>query len=447
MLTDAERAPPAPRVALHNNPKFRALFYQLVLLAAVLWFGYEFALNAKANLDAQKIASGFGFLDHTAGFGVSQSLIPYSEQDSYRRVFLVGLLNTLLVAAVGIVFATVLGFLIGIARLSPNWLLARLAGGYVELIRNLPLLFQILFWYLAVLGTLPGPRQSLSLLGEVFVNNRGIFVPRPVFGAGSQFVLAVLLLAIAATIWLRIWAGRRQNRTGQPFPVLWSGLGLIVGAPAVVLVLLGFPITFEVPQLRGFNFVGGIRLIPEFVALLIALTTYTAAFIAEVVRAGILAVSRGQTEAASALGLRRGLTLASRRRAAGAARDRAAADQPVSQPDQELLARGRDRLSRPVRGVRRHDAQPDRPGDRDHRHHHGGLSRPLAGHQRADELVQRPYPGDGALMAMDAQSSYLRRAIAEPEPPPTASRGAVGWLRQRLFAGPLNTVLTIVSSR
>jgi len=309
VLTDTERAPPTPRVALHNNPKFRALFYQLVLLAAVLWFGYEFALNAKANLDAQKIASGFGFLDNTAGFGVSQSLIPYSEQDTYRRVFFVGLLNTLLVAGVGIVFATLLGFLIGIARLSPNWLLARLAGGYVELIRNLPLLFQILFWYLAVLGTLPGPRQSLSLLGEVFINNRGIFVPRPVFGAGSEFVLVVLLLAIAATIWLRIWATRRQLRTGQPFPVLWSGLGLIVGAPAVVLVLLGFPITFEVPQLRGFNFVGGIRLIPEFIALLIALTTYTAAFIAEVVRAGILAVSHGQTEAASALGLRRGLTL------------------------------------------------------------------------------------------------------------------------------------------
>jgi general L-amino acid transport system permease protein len=309
LLTDTERAPPTPRVALHNNPKVRAFFYQLVLLAAVLWFGYEFALNAKANLDAQKIASGFGFLDQSAGFGVSQSLIPYSEQDTYRRVFFVGLLNTLLVSGVGIVLATVLGFLIGIARLSPNWLLARLAGGYVELIRNLPLLFQILFWYLAVLGTLPGPRQSLSLFGEVFINNRGILVPRPIFGAGSELVLAVLLLAILATIWLRVWATRRQNRTGEPFPVLWTGLGLIIGVPAVVLVLLGFPITFEVPQLRGFNFVGGIRLTPEFIALLIALTTYTAAFIAEVVRAGILAVSSGQTEAAFALGLRRGLTL------------------------------------------------------------------------------------------------------------------------------------------
>jgi general L-amino acid transport system permease protein len=309
LLTDTERAPPTPRVALHNNPKVRAFFYQLVLLAAVLWFGYEFALNAKANLDSQKIASGFGFLDQAAGFGVSQSLIPYSEQDTYRRVFFVGLLNTLLVSGVGIVLATVLGFLIGIARLSPNWLLARLAGGYVELIRNLPLLFQILFWYLAVLGTLPGPRQSLSLFGEVFINNRGILVPRPIFGAGSEFVLVVLLLAIAATIWLRIWAVRRQNRTGEPFPMLWTGLGLVIGAPALVLALLGFPITFEVPQLRGFNFVGGIRLTPEFIALLIALTTYTAAFIAEVVRAGILAVSPGQTEAAFALGLRRGLTL------------------------------------------------------------------------------------------------------------------------------------------
>ena len=153
--------------------------YQLVLLAAVLWFGYEFVLNAKANLDAQNITSGFGFLDQTAGFGVNQSLIPYDESDTYGRVFLVGLLNTLLVAGLGIVLATILGFVIGIARLSPNWLVARLAGGYVELIRNLPLLFQILFWYLAVLGTLPGPRQSISLFGEIFLNNRGIILPAP----------------------------------------------------------------------------------------------------------------------------------------------------------------------------------------------------------------------------------------------------------------------------
>jgi general L-amino acid transport system permease protein len=306
---ETELALAPPRVPLHNHPTARALFYQLLLLIAVLWFGYQFALNARANLAALGITSGFGFLDTTAGFGVNQSLIPYNEADTYARVFVVGLLNTLLVAGVGIVLATVLGFCIGIARLSPNWLVARLGGGYVELIRNLPLLFQMLFWYLAVLGALPGPRQSVSLLGEVFLNNRGIIVPAPVFGEGAGWVVGALVIGMVATIVLRVWARRRQDRTGRPFP-LWSvSLALIVGLPLVTLAALGFPISFETPVLRGFNFVGGVRLLPEFVALLIALTTYTAAFIAEVVRGGILAVPRGQSEAAAALGLRRGLTL------------------------------------------------------------------------------------------------------------------------------------------
>jgi general L-amino acid transport system permease protein len=298
-----------PRVPVYNNPKARALAYQLVLLVAVGAFGYAFALNARANLAAQHITSGFGFLDNTAGFGINQTLIAYNETDTYARVFVVGLLNTMLVAGLGIVLATVLGFLVGIARLSPNWLVARLAGGYVELIRNLPLLFQILFWYLAVLGTLPGPRQSLSLLGEVFLNNRGIIVPAPVIGEGAGWVIGAAAFGLVASFVLRIWARRRHDRTGRRFPMLWAGLGLIIALPFVVLVATGFPIGFERPQLRGFNFVGGVRLIPEFVALLFALTTYTAAFIAEVVRAGLLAVPRGQTEAASALGLRRGLTL------------------------------------------------------------------------------------------------------------------------------------------
>jgi general L-amino acid transport system permease protein len=298
-----------PRVAIYNRPKIRAVCYQLVLLAAVLWLGFEFALNAKANLDAQKIASGFGFLDNTAGFGINQSLIPYNESDTYRRVFFVGLLNTLLVAAIGVVLATILGFFVGIARLSRNWLVARLAGGYVELIRNLPLLFQILFWYLAVLGTLPAPRQSISLFGEIFLNNRGIIVPAPVAREGAGAVIAVFALSVIATIALRLWAKRRQIGTGRQFPLFWSGLALVAGPPLVALVAMGFPIGFERPELRGFNFVGGVRLLPEFVALLLALTTYTAAFIAEIVRAGVLAVPRGQTEAAFALGLRRGWTL------------------------------------------------------------------------------------------------------------------------------------------
>jgi general L-amino acid transport system permease protein len=305
--SEAARGP--PRTAFYNNPRIRAALYQVVLLVLVLWLAYQFALNAYANLQAQKIATGFGFLENTAGFGIGQSLIPYSESDTYGRVFLVGLLNTLLVAGIGIVLATILGFLVGIARLSSNWLIARLAGAYVEVIRNLPLLFQILFWYLAVLGALPGPRQSLSLFGEFFLNNRGMFVPRPVFGSGTEYVLLAAVIGIGAVIALRVWARRRQERTGEQFPVLSTALALIVGLPLLTAVAAGFPIGLEHPQLRGFNFVGGLRVSPEFVALLLALVTYTAAFIAEIVRAGILAVSRGQTEAAYSLGLRPGPTL------------------------------------------------------------------------------------------------------------------------------------------
>lgn len=309
MAGETGRMPAAPRVAWYNNPKLRGTAYQLVILAVLLWCGYLFALNAKANLEAQKIASGFGFLDHTAGFGINQTLIEYHEAHTYARVFWVGLLNTLLVSGLGILFATILGFVIGIARLSPNWLVARLAGGYVELIRNLPLLFQILFWYLAVLSALPGPRQSLSLFGQIFLSNRGILLPRPVPGDDFLYVAGAFALGLAGTIMLALWGRGRQARTGQPFALFWLALVLIVGLPLLTFFLLGAQLTLEQPRLQGFNFVGGLRLIPEFVALLIALVTYTAAFIAEIVRAGILAVPRGQTEAAAALGLRRGQIL------------------------------------------------------------------------------------------------------------------------------------------
>jgi general L-amino acid transport system permease protein len=297
------------RFSFYNNQKFRAALYQLALLCTLAALAWIFETNARTNLAAQGFSSGFDFLGQTAGFGVSQSLISYQETDSYGRVFLVGLLNTLLVAGIGIVLATLLGFVIGIARLSPNWLLARLAGGYVEVIRNLPLLFQILFWYLAVLGSLPSPRASYSLFGVIYLNNRGIIVPAPVARSGAVYALGALVLSILATFALRAWAARRRTLTGRPFPVLWVGAGFIAGAMLLAVVAFGMPIAFEPPELRGFNFVGGLRLIPEFVALLIALSTYTAAFIAEIVRAGILSVPRGQTEAALALGLRRGTML------------------------------------------------------------------------------------------------------------------------------------------
>jgi general L-amino acid transport system permease protein len=334
------------KIAFYNNPRFRSAFYQLAVLAAVIWFGVEFAINARANLEAQSVRFGLRFLDDPAGFGISQTLISYSEQDTYGRVFFVGLLNTLLVAALGIVFATILGFVIGLARLSPNWLVARLAGGYVELIRNLPLLFQILFWYLAVLLAAPGPRQSIGIglqplfvfaadgfaylerfgapgvmaqwwrsLAEwigppaVYLNNRGVIMPRAIFGEGSGIVAAALVIAILAVIGLRAWARRRQDATGARFPVLSTAMALLIGLPALAMLAVGSPVSFDMPQLRGFNFVGGTAVIPEFTALLIGLTTYTAAFIAEVVRAGVLAVPKGQTEAATALGLRRNTIL------------------------------------------------------------------------------------------------------------------------------------------
>jgi general L-amino acid transport system permease protein len=228
---------------------------------------------------------------------------------TFGRAFWVGLLNTLLVAAIGIVIATILGFMVGIARLSRNWLVAHLAGGYVELIRNVPLLLQLLFWYNAVLKSLPEIRGSVKLPGDAILNNRGLFLPRPEFAPQFGIVVATLIAGIIAALVVRIAAGRRHDRTGKEFPTLWSTLGLVVGLPLIAFVLAGMPLTFSAPQTGRFNVSGGMEILPEFAALVLALSVYTAAFIAEVVRAGILAVSSGQIEAAHALGLRSAATL------------------------------------------------------------------------------------------------------------------------------------------
>jgi general L-amino acid transport system permease protein len=282
---------------------------QILFVAVLAWIGYEIVANARANLQAQRITSGFEFLNNTAGFDVSQNLIPYSGSDTYTRVFLVGLVNTLVVAIIGIFFATIIGFIVALGRLSPNWLLSRISGGYVELIRNLPLLFQILFWYLAVLAALPNPRQSVSLFGVFFLNNRGLVVPKPVADPGLEpFALAVLV-GIVASLLLRRYARRQLFDSGRRITIWPYVLGLLIGLPLVTALIFGAPVSFEIPELKGFNFSGGSRLIPEFVALLVALSTYTAAFIAEIVRAGIQSVHKGQMEAGSSLGLSRGATL------------------------------------------------------------------------------------------------------------------------------------------
>jgi general L-amino acid transport system permease protein len=298
-----------PKAPLLYNPKVRSIAYQAVLCAVIVFLAWSAIHNAAENLARAKIASGFGFWETTAGFDISQTLIEYQATSTYGRAFWVGLINTLVVAGLGIVLATILGFLIGIARLSKNWLLARMAGFYVETIRNIPLLLQLLFWYNAVLKALPGTRESLAIPGGGFLNNRGLFLPQPVFEPAARFALLVLVLGIVASIGYRVWARRRQMRTGQQAPVLWITLGLVVALPLAVLALSGFPVSFNFPEAGRFNMRGGLEMLPEFMALLFGLVIYTAAFIAEVVRAGIRSVSRGQTEAAYSLGLRPGPTL------------------------------------------------------------------------------------------------------------------------------------------
>jgi general L-amino acid transport system permease protein len=313
MAVEARKPPPQfvarLRRALGGRAGWSGFALQILFVAALAWIAYEIVANARANLEAQRITSGFGFLSNTAGFDVSQSLIPYSGSDTYTRVFFVGLLNTLLVAVIGIFFATIIGFLVGLGRLSPNWLLSRVAGAYVELVRNLPLLFQILFWYLAVLSTLPNPRQSISLFGSFFLSNRGIVIPKPIGHEGLTAFVIAIVIAIAASLALRSYARRLLFQSGKLLRIWPYVLGLLIGLPLLTALLFGKPVTFEIPELKGFNFSGGSRVIPEFVALTVALSTYTAAFIAEIVRAGVLSVHKGQMEAGSSLGLSRGSNL------------------------------------------------------------------------------------------------------------------------------------------
>jgi general L-amino acid transport system permease protein len=306
-----DRAPErtASATSFLYRPEVRQGIYQAVLVVVLVAVFYMLITNTAANLRKQNIASGFGFIHRTAGFDVSQTLIAYDNSMTYGRVFIVGLLNTLLVAGFGIVLSTVLGFIIGIARLSSNWLVARLATVYVELIRNVPALLQLFFWYFAVLKALPLPRQSLALPGGGFLNVRGLYLPAPVPQPGFDLVWLALLSAIVVSVVVALVARRRQLLTGKRFPVLWTTLGLITLVPFGAFIVLGRPLSFDYPELNGFNFRGGVVLQPEFVALLLGLSIYTASFIAEIVRSGIMGVTKGQKEAALAIGLSKSQSL------------------------------------------------------------------------------------------------------------------------------------------
>ncbi len=313
MASAADQAP--ARASLFYDPKVRGLFFQGVLVLIIGFLAYEAVTNAVRNLRSAGIASGFGFLNNAAGFDVSQKLIPFSSAgSSYGEAFVVGLLNTLLVAAIGIVLATILGFAIGVARLSSNWVVAKVAMVYVEIVRNLPLLLQLLFWYNAVLAPLPAPRQSISFGAGFYLNNRGLFFPRPILNDAAWLIPFALVVGVTIWFLFRTWARRKQAKTGKQYPIGLVGFGAILGLPILVWLALAAigganPITFDIPEQQRFNLRGGMQVFPEFVALLVGLVTYTAGFIAEVVRAGILAVSRGQTEAAYSLGLPPGRTL------------------------------------------------------------------------------------------------------------------------------------------
>ncbi len=363
-----------PQTSLLYDPRVRSLVVQGVLLGLLVWVAYEVVQNTAANLARLNQNFGWGFLTTTAGFDIIQRPVFYSNVSTYGRALFVGFLNTLIVAALGIIAATVLGFVVGIMRLSRNFVISGVATVYVECIRNVPLLLQILIWYSAVLKPLPNPRQAIDLgiplpgsgfwvfvpllaltvygfvrvfqqtadgmkrlaatvglfiafgllvgltgkwIGPVFsviplggfLSNRGLMLPRPLFEEGAVAIALALAAAIVTAFFVRLWARRRQEETGAQFPVLWTNVALIIGLPLLAAVLSGIPVSLEYPELQGFNFAGGLVVIPEFIALFLALSIYTSAYIAEIARAGILAVSHGQSEAGHALGLRAQPTL------------------------------------------------------------------------------------------------------------------------------------------
>ena len=293
---------------LWRDERGRGYLLQLLVLASVLGFIAYIASNTIDNMQRAGLASGFGFLADPAFFDINQPLIEYNSQSSFARALLVGLLNTLMVSAAGIITATIIGFTAGVLRLSDNWLVSRLVTSYVEFTRNVPVLLQIIFWW-ALFTSLPKVRDSLSLGDAAFLNNRGIRLPGPILEPGIGWVAIAFVLGVIATFFVSRWTRKRQEQTGQTFPAGWSGLGLIVVFPVLVYLALGQPLDWDIPERTRFNYRGGINITPELIALWFALSTYTGAFISEIVRAGILSVSRGQSEAAFALGLRPNLTM------------------------------------------------------------------------------------------------------------------------------------------
>ncbi len=285
-----------------GNSTARNWFWQAALIVTIVAAAWFFAHNAVVNLTQRNMTSGFDFLWRTAGFDIEQSPIAWTPTDSYGRALLVGLCNTLLAAVVSIVLATILGFIIAMMRLSPNWLLRTSAGAYIEVLRNTPAILQVIFWYFAVLAPLPSPRNSFNLGGVLFLNVRGLFLPKPVFSDAGP---ALLISAVVAVLGLIVILRMRRALILGPAQTVLASVGTVIGVPAIVFLAAGVSLHWDIPALRGFNFAGGLRLFPEFTALVLGLSVYASSFIAEIIRAGVTSVGRGPIEAARSLGLRK----------------------------------------------------------------------------------------------------------------------------------------------
>jgi general L-amino acid transport system permease protein len=306
MAVHSVGATPRVRVAPWNNPVIRGWIIQITVVGLVGALFCFLVYNTVDNLQRQKIATGFHYLGQAAGFEIAESMIPYSPSDSYGRAILVGLLNTLHVSLISIVFATVIGALVGVGRLSHNWLLAKISEWYVEIFRNVPLLLWLFFFYKLITEALPGPRQAIRLLWDsIFLSNRGLFLPMLADDPVHAWMLLGLLVGVAVAWLVRRWARARQMATGKNFPVIRAGIALALGVPLSIWLLGGAPLQISWPSLVGFNFAGGMYIEPEFAALLAGLVLYFSAFIAEIVRSGVLAVPRSQADGALALGLTR----------------------------------------------------------------------------------------------------------------------------------------------
>jgi general L-amino acid transport system permease protein len=303
-MTKSKDSSASEKVPFWLDPKKRAIFFQLCSVCAVGLIAYYLVSNTVVNLQKQSIATGFGFLKKEAGFEIGESLIPYSAANSYARALLVGALNTIKVAFVGIVVTMILGTIIGVARLSSNWLVAKISAVYIEVMQDLPILLQLVFWYAIFYESLPGPRQAICPGAGIYLCNRGVAFTIPEAHPAHLYMLIAFVLGCATVYLIRRWARKRHEATGQPFPVFRVSLAILIGLPLIVWAAAGAPLKMDAPKLTGFNFVGGLTVSPEFMALLLGLLLYTSAFVAEVVRAGIQSVTRGQKEAAMAIGLR-----------------------------------------------------------------------------------------------------------------------------------------------